>query len=112
MKSILDNVAAWFPRVLFAVVLVTIGLFLNGCASSFLNSASTKLDVEKEGLTIRYRSPKDQHVEYDPESGKLIVKAASSASLIEGATAAQADALGKMAEAVSTLAPLAKPAGK
>lgn len=88
-------------RHLLALVLATLGLLATGC---MMSQAATKLSVEKDGLKVKYSSPKDQHVEYNPETGEILVKSTSNEALVNAAGVAQAEAMGRGFEVLGTLA--------
>lgn len=74
----------YFNDLVQIVCLVSIALLavcLSGC-QSLLSDGSTKVSIDTPaGLKVRYQSPKDQHVEYDPATGKIVVDSRTSAEL-------------------------------
>ena len=83
---------------LIAITALTLN---SGC---MMSQASTKLLVEKDGLKVKYSSPKDQHVEYNPETGEIMVRSTSNEALVNAAGVAQAEAMGRGFEVLGTLA--------
>lgn len=91
-----------------------------GCATRTIEAASTQFEVTTpEGKTTRFAFPKELDAKgldlaVDPGTGRITLKAASlkssSQGIIESASSAQADALGKMADTLTALAPLLVPA--
>lgn len=90
------------PRSLFLAVLSAVAvLHLTGCQSLF-HDASTRVKVVRpDGLTVEYQSPKDQHVEYDPATGRFLIRSATNAALAESAASAQAEANKALVEVVA-----------
>lgn len=74
---------------LLAVITLAV---LSGCAS-LMSDAATRLQVETpSGLKVSYQSPKDQRLEYNPETGAILVESRTNAELAAQAAAAQAEA--------------------
>jgi hypothetical protein len=108
LRSLISTALPWILWLLLCLSVLVVGCLSLGCASP-LRDGSTRLKVvTKDGLTIEYQSPKDQFVEYDPESGKLTARSTSNPALVESATTAQANALEAMAQAVSSVVAPAK----
>ena len=95
-------------------------LALSGCATKTIDASSTKLSISSPtGKTLEVVFPKELdakklNLEVNPDTGVITLKAdslkSSSQGIIESASSAQADALGKMADTLTALAPLLVPA--
>lgn len=94
-------------------------LFFSGCASRSLKEASTSFKVSNAmGKSIELTLPKnldatELKVTVDPTTGQYSLEAktlkADASTVIESASAAQADAISKLTDTVRTLVPLALP---
>lgn len=109
-------------KTLLTLILIAVALVASGCASKTIEAASTKLSVGSPmGRNGSLELPKNLKaeeiaVDYDPETKAFSFRAKNietdSASVIERAGAVQAEAVGKLADTVSTLVPLIAPAAK
>lgn len=96
-------------RTLTFLAAILAAAMLTGC-QSLLRDGSTHLRIKTDSIEVVYASPKDQHLEYDPETGKVTVKSSTNQALAESAAAVQAEAnraiaetLGKVVDRVPVL---------
>lgn len=105
-------------RLFLAAALSALVLLLSGCASSMIGAASTRIELEDpaDGKSLRVALPKNISADeitltIPTSSGKTAsFKATNFASdastVIDRASVAQAQALGKLAEAINSIASL------
>lgn len=60
--------------------LIILAVFIAGCAEQF--TAKTKVSVIKGADSYSYESDKNQDIEYNPETGKLHVRAVTPDSVV------------------------------
>ncbi len=103
-------------KTLLTLVCLTVGLFLSGCASGIINSASTKLQFQDaQGKSFALTFPKELdatglHVTVDPATGAVKLDAdhvkSSNSALVESAAAAQAQSISTLSATVAQIVPI------
>ena len=95
------------------VSLALLALLFTGCASKVIDSAATKVKLGSAEITLAKNIKAEQLIfRYNPETKQIeftVAKIESDASgVIDSASKIQAEALGKLADTVTALAPLTK----
>jgi len=89
-------------RLILAAACTALALLLTGC-QSLLHDGSTVVRIEKDGLLVEYRSPKDQDITYDPATGKIEVSSRTSETLATSAATAHAESTKALAQTLGAI---------
>ena len=106
-------------KTLLVLLTLAVAVLASGCASKTTEAASTKVAISNPiGRSGSIELPKnveaeDLHLEVNPTTGTFILKAkvlkTDASTVIDSAGAVQTNAVGKLTETISILAPLVAP---